>query len=254
MIENIRLGTKISTRNFNFIPQIYANQDLIDYIEIIIMPEFTSADIDVISNLKIPYAIHVPNIFYGIDFGNINKNEKNIEYINKINKYKNQLRPICCIVHPESGDLELSIENIKKVDIKPVALENMTLKSLLGGELIGYDPESLKEYFIKISDLEFCLDINHAIKAAISKKIDYLSFIKDFLSFKNPILYHISGGTMNVEVDEHLPLEKSQYNLSEIKKILLNHNSIVNLTLETPKDYEKGIEDDLQNIKFFLNT
>lgn len=254
MIKNIRIGIKLSTKNFDFIPEVTFNQELIDFVEIILIPEFSSEDIDVIKKLKIPYAIHLPNSNDGIDFGDINKNDNNIKYINKINQYKDNLTPICYIIHPESGNIELSINNITKLNIKPLALENMPLKSLFGGELLGYDPDTMSEYFNRIENLEFCFDINHAIKTAISKNNDYLIFIKKFLKFKNPIIFHISGGNLNVEIDEHLSLDKGQYNLSEIKKILLNYNSIVNLTFETPKNYENKIEDDLRNIEIFLKA
>jgi hypothetical protein len=252
MIKNIKLGIKIATRNFDFIPDIYSNKNIIDFIEIILMPEFTLEDIEIIENLEMPYALHLPNLFNKIDFGDISTNDKNLEYIKKVNLFHNQLAPICVIIHPETGDIDLSIENIKKLMIKPLAIENMPLKSLVKASLLGYDIASLKRYFEEIPDLEFCLDLNHAIKAALSKKLDYMSFIKEFLNFKDPILFHISGGGIEKEVDEHLSLDNAEYNLLEIKKLLFDFKKPVNLTFETPRDYEKGIEDDLKNMEFFI--
>jgi len=252
MIENIKIGIKIATRNFNFLPDIYANQNLIDFIEIILMPEFASHDIEILKNLKMPYAIHLPGVVYGIDFGDIKKNHNNLSYIEKINQHQGSLNPICYIVHPESGNVHTSINNLKKLKIKPLALENMPMKGIFGGELLAYEPHSMKIFFDAIKDLEFCFDINHAIKASVSKKIDYIQFIKDFLKFKTPIIYHISQGDRNIEIDDHLPLYKGNYNLHKIKSILLDCNSIVYLTIETPRDINKKIEDDLRNIKIFL--
>ncbi|MHA1492356.1 MAG: hypothetical protein ACTSRI_22220 [Promethearchaeota archaeon] len=120
-----------------------------------------------------------------------------------------------------------------------------------GRTLLGYDPNSLKIFFEKIKNLEFCFDLNHAIKVAISLKLDYITVIKEFLQFKNPILFHISGGNLNIEIDEHLALDAGQYNLSKIKKILTNYEHHVKLTFETPRNYEKKIDDDLKNMKFF---
>lgn len=254
MKNNIRTGIKISTRNFNLLPFIYSNRDIIDYIEIILMPEFSFDDIKTIQNLKMKYAIHVPNSNYGIDFGNIDKNDKNLEYIDKINSYWDKLEPFCYIIHPESGDLELSITNIKKLKVKPIAIENMPLKSPFGGNLLGYDPNSLLKYFEKIPDLKFCFDLGHAIKTAISKKIDYLDFIKDFLLFKRPIIFHISGGNLDNEFDDHLHLDEGQFDISEIRKILLDYGFKVYLSFETPRNYEKKIDDDLKNIKTFLKS
>jgi len=254
MINNIKIGIKLSTKNFELLPYIYSNQNLIDFIEVILIPEFTPNDIEVIKNLQLPYAIHIANVNYGIDFGDINKNKANIEYINKLNNFKSELDALCYILHPESGDIELSIKNIKKLKIKPLALENMPLKGIFGKNLLASDPELMKPFFQKIPYLEFCFDINHAIKAAISKKLEYLLFINKFLKFKNPIIMHIAGGNLNSEFDEHLPLDKSQYDLIKIKRILLNYNSIINLTFETPRNYDRNIEDDLRNFEIFIKT
>jgi len=254
MLKNIKFGVKIATRNFNFIPEIYTNKSIIDYIEIILMSDFTSKDIEIIKNLEMPYALHIPNAFYGIDFGDISKNAQNLEYIEKINKYVNDLNPLCVIIHPETGDINLSIENIKKIKLKPLALENMPYKSLVENDLLGYDILSLREYFKQIPNLEFCLDINHAIKVTISKKIDYQKFIKELIAFKKPIIFHISGGNLNKEKDEHLPLDKGDYNIAQIKEILFEYKEELYLTFETPKDYRKGIKDDLWDMKIFLES
>lgn len=252
MIKNINLGIKISTGNFNLIPEIYKNQNIIDFIEIILMPEFTYKDINKIKDLRIPYVIHVPNSNYGLDFGDINSNINNLKYIKKINQYKDDLLPLCFVVHPESGDINLSIENLKKLEVKPISIENMPYKSLNGGVLLGYDIQSLKKYFEEIDDLELCLDFGHAIKAALSKNISHDTFIKKFLEFRNPILFHLSGGTLQTEIDEHLPLNKGDYNLREIKEILFNYGEIVHLTFEIPRNYKKGIKDDIKNMYLFI--
>ena len=257
MIKNIKIGIKISTDNINLLSEIYANQGIIDFIEVILNPKFELQDIYVIKQLKLPYAIHLTNSNNGIDFGDYKRNDENKEFINRINLYKkelNSLKPICYIIHPESGDLELSIMNIKKLKIKPLALENMPKIGISGENLLGYDLSSLNSYFNRINYLEFCFDINHAIKAAISMKKGYLSFIKEFLVFKKPIIFHISGGNLSIETDEHLSLEEGQYNLSEIKKILLNYDCNVNLTFETPRNYERKIDDDLKNMEIFQKT
>ncbi|MFX1451344.1 MAG: TIM barrel protein [Promethearchaeota archaeon] len=253
MKKKIKFGIKIANRNFNLIPEIYNHKNIIDFIEIILMPNFTSYDIEFIKTLELPYAIHFPNSNYGIDFGNINLNIQNSEFIEKINSFNKELHPICYIVHPESGDISLSIKKIKSLKIKPIALENMPVKSLIEGNLLGYDINSLQTYFKRINNLEFCLDINHAIKTATTKKIDSLAFIKKLLEFKKPIIFHISGGNIKNEFDEHLPLYEGNYNISEIKEILMGLEN-VNLTFETPRNNENNIKDDLVNMDFFIKS
>ena len=254
MLKNIKIGIKIATKNLDFLPEIYSKCDIIDFIEIILLPDFNSKDIEIIKNLKIPYVIHIPNSNYGIDFGEIKQNSNNLNYIKKINQFKNELKPICYVIHPESGNLSLSIENLKKLSIKPLAIENMPLKSLIKGELLGSDVSGLKEYFNQIEDLELCLDINHAIKASISKNLDSFKLLREFFTLKKPIIFHISGGSLTKEIDEHLPFEESEYNLTEIKEFLFDYGEIVRLTFETPRNYKNVINDDIRNINIFLKA
>jgi len=257
MINNIKFGIKISTVNFDLLDHIYDNKDKISFIEIIINPALNLRDVEVIKAIRMPYVIHLPNSNQDIDFGDVNRNKQNLDFINKINQYEKELHeltPICYIVHPESGNISLSIDNIKKLKIQPLALENMPKNGIYGEKMLGYDKSSLKKYFDNIKNLKFCFDINHAIKAAISMKKEYLAFIKEFLEFKNPILFHISGGNLNINFDEHLSIDKSQYNLTEIKKILLNYNKNVMLTFETPRDSKNNINDDLRNMEIFLKS
>lgn len=255
MIRNIKLGIKISTDNFNLIPEIYDNQDLIDYIEISIKPDFNIEEIKLINNIKLPYAIHLPNSNKGINFGDVNQDKNNLEFLKNLNENMdmfNKLNPICYIIHPESGDLNYSIKNLKKIKLKPLAIENMPIKGIRGEKLLGYDPDTLKIFFKVILDLEFCFDINHAIKASITLNEDYLLFLKKILKFKKPILFHIADGDLNVEIDNHLHLNEGEYNLNQIKKILLDFADIVHLTFETPRNLKNGINDDLKNMKIFL--
>jgi len=257
MHKNIKFGIKISTKDFHLLPVIYNHDNLIDFIEVILSPDFIDGDIDNINLLELPYCIHLPNSNYGIDFGNIRKQPENEVFIQKINGLKKKLKeltPFCYIVHPESGDIDLSISNIKKLKLSPIAIENMPLKSLLGGELLGYNVNSLDEFFQKIINLEFCFDINHAIKASYSLHIDYISFIKEFLNYKQPLIFHISGGNPKIGVDEHLNLFEGAYHLSEIKNILFNYGKVIFLTFETPRNNIDGITNDLKNFKTFIES
>jgi len=257
MHKNIKFGIKISTKDFHLLPVIYNHDNLIDFIEVIIFPDFIDADLDNLNLIELPYCIHLPNSNYGIDFGNIRKQQENKIFIQKINRFKKkfkELTPFCYIVHPESGDIDLSISNIKKLKVRPIAIENMPLKSLLGGELLGFNVKSLDEFFQKISNLEFCFDINHAIKASYSLQIDHISFIKEFLKYKQPLIFHIAGGDPKIGVDEHLNLSEGAYDLSEIKDILFNYGKEIFLTFETPRNNNDGIADDLKNFKIFLES
>ena len=256
MLDNINLGIKISTKDFDFLPDIYNNKELIDYIEVTLMPSFSLKDLEIIQSLKLPYAIHLPNSNNNIDFGEKKYEEDNKKFIKKIIQNLSifqKLNPICYIIHPESGDIKYSIQNLKNLPIRPLVIENMPVKGIRGENLLGFSPDSLKKYFDHIIDLGLCLDINHAIKASITLKKDWLVFINEFLDFFAPTIFHIASGDFKVEIDNHLNLDEGKYDISKIKDILLNLNKIVYLTFETPRNNERRIQDDIKNMQYFLN-
>ncbi|MFX1256289.1 MAG: TIM barrel protein [Promethearchaeota archaeon] len=257
MFNNIKLGIKISINHFDLIPDVYENDEIIDFVEISLKPNFETKDLDIIKKLKLPYAIHLPNSNDGINFGDIKREKNNIEFIQKIEQnieILQQLKPICYIIHPESGDMNYSISNLMKLRIKPLAIENMPMKGIHGEAMLGYNPIELKSFFEKVRDLEFCFDINHAIKASISLKKDSFEFIKEFLNFKKPKVFHIAGGDINIEIDNHLHLNNGQYNLLKIKKLLLEYDNPIYLTFETPRNFENRIRDDLMNMEIFIKA
>ena len=257
MINNIKLGIKIRPLEFNLLPEIYENQDVIDFIEVLISPDFTIDDLEAIKNFKLPYSIHLPHLTEKIDYGNAKQAQYNQEFIERINFYKttfDQLRPLCYIVHPESGDVQLSVENIKKLHVKPLAVENMPYKFKAGGNRLGHIPEAIDPYFKKIPELEFCLDLNHAVKTAICQSLDYLELIKNFIKLKRPIHFHIADGSLSSEFDEHLAIGEGDYDIPGIKSLLYDIDSTVYLTFETPRINNEDITDDLRYMKSFIES
>jgi len=111
--------------------------------------------------------------------------------------------------------------------------------------MLGFTPEQIKE--LTGNRFGFCLDLNHAIKAAVSLKKDYKKYIKEFLKLK-PAMFHISDGNLDQEKDEHLDIGKGEYDF----KFLINcvkENESKYLTLETPKDNLNSCKQDLENLK-----
>ena len=257
MIDNIKFGIKINTDEFHLLPEIYDNQDVIDFIEVLIPPGFSLNDFAIIRDFKLPYSIHFPHLKQNIDFGNSKQAGYNQKFIEKVNAHKktfDQLRPLCYIVHPESGDVEMSVENIRKLQIKPLAIENMPYKFSSWGNRLAHVPETIRPYFEKIPDIEFCLDLNHAVKTAISESLDYIELIKRFIKLKKPIQFHIADGDVKSEYDEHLAIGRGNYDIPRIKSLLLNFESNVYLTFETPRTNKDHIEDDLINMKMFMES
>ncbi|MBN1802238.1 MAG: sugar phosphate isomerase/epimerase [Candidatus Lokiarchaeota archaeon] len=254
MIENIKLGIKLSLNRLDLLHEIYQNDGTIDFIEILLPPDFKAEDLSNFENLSLPYNFHLPHFTKRIDFGNEKQAKHNQEFIKRVDanlEVFNSLNPTSYIVYPESGDLQLSIFNLKKLNIQPLALENMPYKSLAGGTCLAHDPDSILSFFQYMPKLQFCLDLNHAVKTSVSFSQDYLELIRNFIKIRRPIHFHISDGNFTSELDEHLPLGKGEYDLRAIKNILFELGSDVSLTFETPRNNKHSIEEDLVNMKYF---
>jgi len=251
--NSILFGIKISTESLDYYKEIKQNSDIIDFIEITLKPNFNEKDLERIRIFEFPLIFHLANSNDNINFGEKKKQIMNQEYILKINNYIDSFReinPLCYIVHPESGNIDLSIRNIKNLMIAPLAIENMPVKGIYGGELLGYSTKTIKIFFQKIQNLELCLDINHAIKASISLEVDSFKFLREFIQFRTPRIFHIAGGDSATEIDNHLHLNEGNYDLNQIISILKKIKDPIYLTFETPR-YLKGINEDLYNMQYF---
>ena len=91
----------------------------------------------------------------------------------------------------------------------------------------------------------FCLDLNHAAKAAISMNVDYKQFIPKMIEL-NPVMFHISDGMLNNGLDEHLTIGEGEYDM----KFLSDKIGIQQVTFETPR--KSGLNDDLTNLSCFI--
>jgi len=111
--------------------------------------------------------------------------------------------------------------------------------------MIGYSPGQIEE-LINSTEMGFCLDFGHAIKAAISLKLGYKEILSDFQKLK-PELFHICDGDLENEKDSHLNIGAGSFDMQYIKEIIENNSSNL-ITLETPRSNQLSLDEDLENI------
>jgi len=106
--------------------------------------------------------------------------------------------------------------------------------------------------FIRDCGFNFCLDFIHAIKSAISQKMDYKKFIEELIPELKPFYFHISNGKENNEKDGHMDLFAGDFDIKWIKETLLKLKAEkdIYLVFETPKG-KNGLENDIKNINYF---
>lgn len=240
--DRIKFGLKLWSTNTDL---IYSSLELIDkkifdYIELFIIPgtNITPFMID------IPYIIHIPHSKFSVNIGDANKIEYNLKKINESIIWADELNAQYLILHPEHGSMEHAIDLLNKVADNRLLIENMPMVGLNGEQMIGYSPKQIKE-LIEINDIGLCLDLNHAVKAAVSLKVDYKDLIKEFIQFK-PKMFHISDGRLSEEKDEHLSIGQGEYDFGFLLNCIMKNDSRL-VTVETPRLNKKSLDEDIQN-------
>ncbi|VVB78435.1 Uncharacterised protein [uncultured archaeon] len=196
-----------------------------------------SNDYNFLKKFSQPIIIHAQHQSFNINNADKLKNKINLSSINFARKLADLANAKRIIVHPgelwyNGPSVEQSIEFIRNINDKRVIVENMPS----GNELCSYPQET--KGFLKQTNKGLCLDINHAIEAAIYYDKDYIGFLKEFIKLK-PAHYHL-GGQKIKEGKTHLSLKESDFDLKKVLKIIPRN---ANITLETIANLEKTQED-----------
>jgi len=242
--SQLKAGIKMWSTNS---PILNGAADLIDdkifhYIELTPIP---GTSISTFASFDLPYVIHITTERHGMIISDPDKKEFNHRIISECIEWADILNAEYLILHPGTDNMQNAIEFLRNIEDERILIENMP-KMGIGGQLMnGYLPEQIIE--IQRGKFGFCLDLNHAIKAAISVGCDYKKLINDFLKL-NPSMFHISDGRMDYEMDEHMHLGDGEYDIGYLRQCILSSRSRL-VTLETPRDNNTFFEDDIRNLK-----
>ncbi|MDP2741766.1 MAG: TIM barrel protein [bacterium] len=254
-INNIKFGLKLWSTNsrkmFREAVELFKKRE-IDFIELYVVPDsFILGRSDFLNDLKkIPTAIHCPHTEHNFDIFTLNDPKVKL-FKEQVIKTADFLGSKFIIVHAGVGESETTFkENIKKINDKRIIIENMPKVGVNNELCFGYSYLQLK--FIKDCGFNFCLDLAHATKSAISQKIDHKEFIEKLTFDLKPFYFHISNGGISSEKDEHKNLFDGEFDIKWIKKTLvkLGEKNDIYLVFETPKG-ENGLENDIKNMKYF---
>jgi deoxyribonuclease-4 len=224
----------------------------IDFVELYIVPDsLLPGKSEILDDLRnIPTVVHATHNEHGFDvFGLDDPNIKLFK--NQIIKIADFLGSKFIVVHSGVGESQkIFEENISKIKDKRIIIENMPKAGLNGELCFGYSLEQLK--FIKGCGFNICLDFVHAIKSAISQKLDYKEFVKKLIFELEPSYFHITNAKMDNDKDDHMNLFDGEIDIKWIKETLLGleRNKDICLVFETPKE-GVGLENDVKNINYF---
>ena len=212
-----------------------------DYIELSVVPNTNIGSF----TCDLLYVIHAPHEKFGVNIGDPEKKGYNSNMINESIDWADKLNARNIILHSGYVSMNAAKRVLEEVDDKRILIENMPKVGLNDEKMIGYTPEQIK----KLIDNKFglCLDLNHAIKAAVSLGRPYKDLIEEFLKLK-PKMFHISDGKLDNEKDEHLSIGEGDYDF-EFLMNCIKENKLKYVTLETPRMKLNSLEEDLKNLE-----
>ena len=242
----IKIGLKLWSTNSNVLNEAkeLIERGLFQYIELMPIPKTEILPfLDQLYN--VPYIIHITTEKHGVNIADKNKEEYNLKTIDNCITWADKLNANYLILHPGFGLIDNAIEFLNKIDDKRILIENMPKVGLNDENMIGYTPEQIENL---VGDkFGLCLDLNHAIKAAVSLKRPYKEFIEEFLKLK-PKMFHIADGKLNSEKDEHLNIGEGDYDFEFLMSCVKDAKSKC-VTLETPRTKLNSLEEDLNNLE-----
>ncbi|WP_162197357.1 TIM barrel protein [Methanosarcina sp. 1.H.T.1A.1] len=239
----MKFGLKLWSTNQDTLPQAdqLIKDNVFQYIELTPIP---CTEIDSFLSYDLPYTIHITTERHGLNIADRHKRDFNLELINNSLSWADQLNSEFLVLHPGFGEIEDTIEFLDLINDSRILIENMPSVGLNYEKMVGYSPEQIRELIG--SRFGFCLDLNHAVKAALGLGIDYKPFVMDFFSL-NPSYFHISDGFLTNCLDEHLSIGNGEYDFDFLINCLYfgedNH-----ITLETPRINLMSFDEDLYNL------
>jgi len=216
------------------------NQDLLEeaisliksgkfaYLEFMKVPQ---TDVQPFLKANIPFIIHA----FEVDITNPACKEKSTEIIQESLTLATQLKAHWIIMHPWRGELEKVANFIDELHDSRIIIENMPYIGHDSLPLIGVTPTEIQNLCSK-SQCGFCLDMNHAVKAACALGIPYQQHIAEFMQL-NPTMYHLSDGTIDGGEDVHLAIGDGEYDMEFMMRTIFQHSPHACVTLEVPKEH-----------------
>ena len=246
------IGLKLHSTNIALISDAIQlkKEGFFYYVELYIIPGTYEETIDSWKNLDVPYVIHAPHSFHGVNLAQADKWESNLKHFNEARQFADDLGSDIIIVHGgNNGSFTETIRQVKLLNERRIALENKPKIGIFNEECVGWSPQEFHEAMMSEVISSTVLDFVHAYYAANSAKIDKMKIIKDFMVF-HPKVFHLSDGDAFSEKDVHLNLGRGNMDLGGFLSVIPNGGLV---TIETPRDQLKGLEDFVSDIQFLRN-
>ncbi len=251
---SFNLGLKLWSTNtdyyFEEAKRLYHDK-VFDYIELYVVPG-TLENTGKWKSLDIPFSLHAPHFMHDVNLADPLKFEYNVRIFQEVEEYRKELSAKYTVIH---GGMEGTIEEtLRQMNIiAPVnaLIENKPYKAPLRPEFScrGAVLEEI-QFILSNTACGFCLDIGHAICTANSLSLSPYEYLEQF-ELLQPTAYHLSGGQIDSEIDQHLHLYDGDYDYAKILNIIDSHKHIA---IETKKDNPSHLEDFEEDIRWIQKS
>ncbi len=249
-----KIGLKLWSTNKNYIQpaiELYEKK-VYDYIELFVVPDSYDEYISLWKKLDIPFIIHAPHSFVGLNMAKKEMLSENLRLAKQAQRFADDLNAKFIIFHPGiDGDIKQTVYQLNRVDDPRILIENKPYYTI-DKKLVcnGYSPEDI-EFVIKNTGVDntsagFCFDIGHAIYSANAQGIDWYNYLLRFKKLK-PKIYHLTDGDISGVVDQHEHLGVGSFDFKKIVDLFQKDSYI---TVETKKDYKYSLNDFEKDVLF----
>lgn len=252
MVFHFKVGLKLHSTNVALIPDALRlkKEGFFDYIELYIIPDTYEETIDAWKNLDVSYVIHAPHSFHRVNLAQKDKWESNLQFFNEARQFADDLGSDIIIVHGgNNGSFEETLRQIELLKEQRIVLENKPKIGIYNEECVGWSPSEFHCTMALDILSGTVLDFVHAVYAANSAKMDVMEIIKAFMVFQ-PKVFHLSDGNASSDKDIHLNLGKGNMDLGGFLSVIPDAGLV---TIETPRDELKGLEEFINDIHLLRN-
>jgi deoxyribonuclease IV len=244
----LKIGLKLYSTNTELIPEAIPLIDIyFNFIELYIIPGSFKKTIDAWKKIDVPYVIHAPHSFHGVNLAQAEKWETNLLSFNETRLFADSLNSNIIIAHGgNKGSFDETIRQIKSIGDKRIILENKPKLGLNNEICVGWSPAEFRKIFNEHIINGIALDFGHASCAAVSSAVDVMKIVKELMFF-NPQIFHLTDSDRLSERDKHYNLGKGNLNLLQFIQIVPVYGL---LTIETPREVSKGLSDFIDDVKY----
>jgi deoxyribonuclease-4 len=235
----MELGLKLWSSNTHLLEEasLLVEEKVVAFIEVSVVP---GTDPSPFADTHVPYVVHAATERHGVDIGNPLVHAPTRRALEESIRWADILGAEIIILHPGSGDLGESLAFLRDLRDDRLCIENMPRAGLGGETLTGATREELTA--LLGNRFRFCLDLNHAVKAAASEGAEYHAYIRDLLTL-TPVIFHLADGHTGVPTDEHLPIGSGDYDIGFMVRCVAE-SPAPRVTLETPRTMMGSLDED----------